>query len=437
MDIDKATLYDLGVFSRHDQDSLLNRLNFARTSGGKEVLTILFQQPFDNELQIKNTQEVLKNIINHLPHFPETITNGTMMVLDKYYESPIGSIPHPSGVINSFFYKLLNRGDYNTLKYSVKHIVTFLKGMKELLALSIDENLAKPLNDVLTAVRLQLEKPFFQKITNLSADYILRVQENIEAGYFFYQHKNSIHLLENLFYKIDAWYSMARATHTLNFHFPEVMECNVPILVAENLCHPLLEQPVGYNFSLSEKENFLFLTGANMAGKSTFIRAIGLSVYLASLGMGVPANKMRMSCFDGILSNIEISDNTLKGESYFFNEVQRIKTTVSKINNGKKWLILIDELFKGTNIQDAMKCSTAVIEGFRKVHTSLFILSTHLYEIGEGLQKYANLQFRYFETEAVGDSLIFSYQLKEGISNDRLGYLILRREKVVDMLDRL
>lgn len=437
MDIDQATLYDLGVFSRHDHDSLLHRLDFARTSGGREVLTRLFQQPFDNELQIKNTQNVIKKFIQHLAQFPETITNGTMMVLDKYYESPVGSIPHPSGTVNSFFYKLLNRGDYNTVKYSVKHIVTFLQGMQELLDLLFDEHLIKPLADLLIEVRLQLEKPLFQRIIHLSAEYTFTTRNNIEWGHFFYQHKNSIHILENLFYKIDAWYSMAKATKMLELHFPEVTKNTVPLLIAENLYHPLLEQPVGYSFSLSEKENFLFLTGANMAGKSTFIRAIGLSVYLASLGMGVPADKMHMSCFDGILSNIDISDNTLKGESYFFNEVQRIKTTVSKINKGKKWLILIDELFKGTNIQDAMKCSTAVIEGLRKVTTSLFILSTHLYEIGEGLQKYSNLQFRYFETEAVGDSLIFSYQLKDGISNDRLGYLILRREKVVDMLNSL
>jgi hypothetical protein len=60
-----------------------------------------------------------------------------------------------------------------------------------------------------------------------------------------------------------------------------------------------------------------------------------------------------------------------------------------------------------------------------------------LYEIGEALKKYPNIQFRYFETEVKNDQLLFSYQLKEGISNDRLGYLILKKEKVVDLLERL
>ena len=98
---------------------------------------------------------------------------------------------------------------------------------------------------------------------------------------------------------------------------------------------------------------------------------------------------------------------------------------------------MIDELFKGTNVQDAMKCSLTVIKGLIKIKNSLFILSTHLYEIGEELKDYSNISFRYFETNVDNEQLQFSYQLKEGISNDRIGYVILKREKVVEMLDKL
>lgn len=127
----------------------------------------------------------------------------------------------------------------------------------------------------------------------------------------------------------------------------------------------------------------------------------------------------------------------MQGESYFFNEVQRIRKTIEKISDGKKWLILIDELFKGTNVQDAMKCSSTVIEGLLKIKNSLFILSTHLYEIGAELKQYSHIQFKYFETAVINEQLFFSYQLKDGISNDRLGYLILKREGVVDLLGKL
>jgi DNA mismatch repair ATPase MutS len=146
---------------------------------------------------------------------------------------------------------------------------------------------------------------------------------------------------------------------------------------------------------------------------------------------------MRLTVFDGLLSNINVVDNIIKGESYFFNEVQRIKNTIIKINDNRKWLVLIDELFKGTNVQDAMKCSTTVVKGLIKISNSLFILSTHLYEISDELKPYPNICFRYFETEVKEDQLQFSYQLKEGVSNDRIGYLILKREKVVEMLEKI
>jgi DNA mismatch repair ATPase MutS len=188
---------------------------------------------------------------------------------------------------------------------------------------------------------------------------------------------------------------------------------------------------------MSKETNFLFLTGANMAGKSTFIKAVGTTVFLAHVGMGVPAESMELTLFDGLLSNINVVDDIVKGESYFFNEVQRIRNTILKISGRGKWLVLIDELFKGTNVQDAMKCSSTVIKGLIKMRTSIFILSTHLYEIAEELKPFPNISFQYFETEVREDTLVFSYQLKEGVSNDRLGYLILKREKVVDMLEKL
>jgi DNA mismatch repair ATPase MutS len=188
---------------------------------------------------------------------------------------------------------------------------------------------------------------------------------------------------------------------------------------------------------MDPEQNILFLTGANMAGKSTLIKAMGSSVFLAHIGMGVPARSMHLTLFDGLLSNINVADNIAKGESYFYNEVQRIKNTIYKINDGKKWLVLIDELFKGTNVQDAMKCSLTVIRGLIKIKNSLFILSTHLYEIGEELREHSNISFKYFETTVADDQLDFSYQLRDGISNDRIGYVILKREKVVEMLEKL
>jgi DNA mismatch repair protein MutS len=243
--------------------------------------------------------------------------------------------------------------------------------------------------------------------------------------------------LIDIFGRLDAWYSMAMAHKTFNLQFPLFVEQSNPLLKAKNLYHILLPNPVPYDIEMNPDHNFIFLTGANMAGKSTLIKGVGAAVFLAHLGMGVPAEEMQLTLFNGLLTNINVVDNIARGESYFFNEVQRIKNTIEKINDGQKWLVLIDELFKGTNVQDAMKCSATVIKGLIKIKNSLFILSTHLYEVGEELKPFSNISFKYFETSVTDGRLEFSYKLKEGISNDRLGYLILQREKVVEMLENL
>jgi DNA mismatch repair protein MutS len=257
------------------------------------------------------------------------------------------------------------------------------------------------------------------------------------ANFVRYHYKQNILELINIYSKLDAWYGMASAMQHYKLVFPEFVDSSQPLISAKQLYHILLPQPVAYDITLNPESNFMFLTGANMAGKSTFIKSVGTAVFLAHAGMGVPAQQMQLSLFDGLLSNINVTDNIAKGESYFYNEVQRIKATITKINDGRKWLILIDELFKGTNVQDAMKCSSTVIEGLLKIKNSLFILSTHLYEIGDSLKQYPNISFNYFETTVINDQLHFSYQLKEGISNDRFGYLILRTEGVIDMLNKL
>jgi DNA mismatch repair ATPase MutS len=291
---------------------------------------------------------------------------------------------------------------------------------------------------LLEQIQMRINKPGLKEILDDFGATDMPTPKLLELGHFLKRRfRQESHELIEAYSKLDAYYSMACACKKYDLCFPEFIAGDEPEITASQLFHPLLHTPVSYDLNLTPEHNFLFLTGANMGGKSTFIKAVGVSVYLAHAGMGVPAKKMQLTLFDGLLSNINVVDNIMQGESYFFNEVQRIRKTIEKISDGKKWLILIDELFKGTNVQDAMKCSSTVIEGLLKIKNSLFILSTHLYEIGEDLKKYSHIQFKYFETSVINEQLYFSYQLKDGISNDRLGYLILKREGVVDLLEKL
>lgn len=437
MQVDKITLQDIGLFDSADHIGLSSHLNFCKSNGGTVYLQQYLHQPLSNLKQIEERQQALREIMNRLAQMDNMkITNGTCLIIEKLYETSFKSTPANISLTGAYWYQFWNKADYSLIKYSVEHLVLFVQNMMEWVdqfeEIKNNPVIEKLINNVNKLVQLpELENlRGRQKITN--------PQEILDLGHFFlYRYKNNTRALLEHFYELDALYSLAKAHIAYQFQFPHWMDDTKPYLEVEQAAHPLVNNAVGNDLTLSPTQNFLFLTGANMAGKSTFIKTIGIVIYLSHIGMGAPAKKITLTVMDGLITNLNISDNVAKGESYFYNEVQRIKNTVLKINDGKKNCVLIDELFKGTNIIDAMKCSIKVIEGLQKLRSSLYILSTHLYEISDNLNKYDNIQFCYFETEVKDKELHFQYHLTPGISQDRIGYLILEREGVVALLDKI
>ena len=438
METDKTTLHDLSIFNHEEEFSVFDKLNFTRTTGGREKLRQIFNKSLSDIDSIKNVQKTLQLILANKEHWPLLVSNGTVMMIYKFYESSIDEPPARPTSITAYLYKLLHGPDFSLIKYSIGHAFDFIKGMQQIVKVFLNEDTPLNLKKVLQKAQVLIERHQFHSISKFEKPSDLSNHEMLAFAYYIrYHYKQNFLELVDIFSLLDAWYGMAVAVNELKLSFPVFISSEEPVLKAKELYHILLHEPVAYDVELNQNHNFIFLTGANMAGKSTFIKAVGSAVFLAHIGLGVPAESMELSLFDGLLSNINVVDNIVKGESYFYNEVQRIKNTILKVNDGRKWLILIDELFKGTNVEDAMKCSTVVIEGLIKIKRSLFILSTHLYQIGENLKGYPNIDFKYFETEVTDGNLIFNYQLKDGVSNDRLGYLILKKEKVIELLEGL
>lgn len=438
MQIDHTSFTDISIFHPEEEFSIFHKLNFTRTIGGREWLWKFFTDPHNDLQKIRGTQKVIRTFMEHIHHWPSEISNGTVLVMEKFLDYQIDPISEAPASFNNLFYKWLHNADYSMIKYSMPHFGDFFRGLRLIAELLSDLDLPPAIKLYIDRINGLLKEPPLKKLSETERGEKPGARQNLYYAYHLRgRYKNSTLELIDIYSRLDAWYSMAVAVKTYQLSFPEFIEQDTPLVDAKGLYHILLPTPVPYDLQMNPEHNFVFLTGANMAGKSTLIKSVGAAVFLAHIGMGVPAQQMKLTLFDGLLSNINVVDNIAKGESFFFNEVQRIKNTIDKINNGKKWLVLIDELFKGTNVQDAMKCSLTVIKGLIKIKNSLFILSTHLYEIGEELKSYPNISFRYFETNVNEDQLSFSYQLREGISNDRIGYVILKREKVVDMLEKL
>lgn len=441
MELDKTTYYDLSIFNRDEEYSLFHRLDFTTTSGGKEYLRQLFSTPLPNIAAITQRQDVLRFILAQEGNWPEIITNGTIVVVENYLEaqiSPISSTSGPGLLINAAITKTIYAPDYGFIKFSFTQVMNLVKGFRSLVQSFNTDQTPLILKQLLDRAQQLLNQREFAELLQIAEPERLNFIQILRYDNLIRQRQKK-HLWEllDVYKKLDAYYAMAKAMRHYKLQFPEFKDTAHPFIAARQLYHMILQSPVSYDIELDPSARFLFLTGANMAGKTTFIKAVGVAVFLAHIGMGVPAQQMQLSFFHGIFSNIQVQDNIFKGESYFYSEVQRIKNTIIKISNGKHWLVLIDEMFKGTNVEDAKNCSLAVIQGLLRSSNCLFILSTHLYELAEALQEEPNIRFKYFESQVISDSLHFTYQLKDGIAKEKIGYLILKREKVLDLLKEI
>ena len=191
---------------------------------------------------------------------------------------------------------------------------------------------------------------------------------------------------------------------------------------------------MGNSLVLAEKSNVLFLTGANMAGKSTLMKSVGINIYLAHIGFPVAAADMEFSVREGLYSSINVADNINLGYSHFYAEVVRVKQAALAAASGKRLLLMFDELFKGTNVKDAYDGTLAVTEGFAEYSECLFIVSTHIIEVGQALKGRSNIKFAYMPTIMEGSRPRYTYKMQEGITEDRQGMMIIRNEGILEMI---
>ena len=199
-----------------------------------------------------------------------------------------------------------------------------------------------------------------------------------------------------------------------DYAFPELSD-EGPMLHARELGHPLLgPSAVGNDITLDRRQPILVISGANMAGKSTLLRTIGVSVSLAYAGAPVQAASMAMSDLV-LVTSIRVADSLQRGESRFAAELQRIRLMLDSVRRGRPTLVLIDELFAGTNSYDRHAGAAALGEHLLEFESALAILSTHDRNVTrwaeQRSERVANMHFR----DVFGDGeMKFDYKLHDG-----------------------
>src|ERR1043165_7533811 len=144
MDIDKISFSDISIFHPEEEFSIFHKLNFTQTTGGKEWLKKFFSEQHDSLEKIRGTQKVIRTLMEHIKDWPGDITNGTILVMEKFMDYNLDPIGENPSSLNSLIYKWLHSEDYSMVKYSIPHFADFFRGIRKIASLLDDPDL--PLN---------------------------------------------------------------------------------------------------------------------------------------------------------------------------------------------------------------------------------------------------------------------------------------------------
>ncbi len=239
---------------------------------------------------------------------------------------------------------------------------------------------------------------------------------------------NDIHIAEwfSVLHEIDALNSLAGfGFNHPDFVYPEFSESGA--VDAKDLGHPLIlgDERVNNIFTISGETKIVIVTGANMAGKSTFLRTIGVNLVLAGTGSKVCASSFNYKPMR-LITSMRAIDSLYKHESYFFSELKRLKHIVDEIKNGEQVFFILDEILKGTNSHDKTKGSIALTEQLLKLCT-VGIIATHDLELGKLSEMYpGKIVNNCFEVEFDDGRLIFDYILRSGITTSHNAIYLMK-----------
>jgi len=432
--IDKQTLDELNLLGKFRSGSVYNLFNQVKTRGGEQLLDKMFRSPMNDVRKINERTDVFRFFQEKQLTFP--VDAQQISLMREYMDSGVGSnLPMVfAGTVVKRILSSLARDERH--KKNIQGLQAVIAVMNRCYAF-LQNTPAAPdtyKNRVAQIMRV-LSDPRMEKLRKIDIYKSLALKELV-----YYNHLLKSKLFREVedvmrfIYELDVNIHVSAVARSKGFTFAKAFFPEQNVLSADNLRHPCLDKAIGNSLLLDEESNVLFLTGANMAGKSTFMKSVGIGIYLAHIGFPVAADFMEFSVRDGLYSSINVADNINLGYSHFYAEVVRVKQAAEAAASGKRLMLMFDELFKGTNVKDAYDGTLAVTEGFSEYTECLFIVSTHIIEVGEALKTRSNIKFAYMPTVMDGSRPRYTYRMREGITQDRQGMMIIRNEGILELI---
>ena len=432
--IDRQTLDELNLLGKFRSGSVYHLFNHVKTRGGEQLLEQMFRTPLTDAMHINQRSSIFQFFQQAKLVFPFDVQQVSLM--REYLDGGAGrsAVSILAGTVVKKLLSSLTRDE--RYKKNIQGLQAAIVTLNRCYScLEVLWPMKGPFSERVASIRQILAGKQLEKLRNTDIYAALPVKKLA-----FYDHllknrfkKEMEEVLEFIF-ELDVNIAVSDVGRNKGFSYAVALDPGRNLLQATNLAHPCIDKAVGNTISMNGSHNVVFLTGANMAGKSTLMKSIGIGLYLAHMGFPVAASQMEFSVREGLYSSINVADNIGLGYSHFYAEVVRVKQAAEAAASGKRLLLMFDELFKGTNVKDAYDGTLAVTEAFAEYQDCLFIVSTHIIEVGEALKGTANIQFRYMPTVMDGVRPRYTYQMEEGITEDRQGMMIIRNEGILELI---
>ncbi|WP_342084417.1 MutS-related protein [Dyadobacter sp. OTU695] len=435
--VDRHTLHELQLLPENSRTaSIFAFYNQTETLGGSDYLKSIITKPKGTLDDIRRFQKLLKTIAARPNAWQINIAKAYAAAAESYFALSVAHSMSQDVVkhwFDTWLYSVKNKGEYYRIQSGVLATLRLARAVENTL-----NNLSETvIPDEIKEDIDQLRKFIFSPV--LSA-FLKRNDGKLSNGSIFYldyhfriSHRNEFRQMLDTLYRLDACQAIIKTARRHQLTFPE-FDPRLNGFRADSVWHPLITDAVANNFSLGSDQPVCILTGANTSGKTTFLKTCGILVYLAHLGWPVPAQSLRLPFTDRLFTSIHLSDDLDQGFSHFYNEMIRIKQISQALSVGERCFVIVDELFRGTNQEDAFHCSKTVLDGFANFEGSYFLVSTHLHELISHYTGHSQLSFHCFRTRITGHQFQNTFKIEEGAAFEKVGRLIMDQTGVTALL---
>lgn len=434
---DKQTLNDLNIIGKPGTDSVYGLYNNTYTRGGADILEQMFLYPLRDAQAINNRSATIQYFSEIKAKFPFKTDLLDSAEIYMAMTDQRTKLRHDDNNISRKIGNLIAAdGDYKVIYNGITAIVTLLHTLNNFIAEIGASAIKTPYHQDLAQMSALLNDPGIAPLMALKQIGKLSHSEVVDYDNLLrFTFRLRIKELLGCIYQLDVYIAVADVALKLNYVFPVAKTDKQQAVKFTGVYHPLVKNALANSIDISPQNNIVFLTGANMAGKSTFMKTLGIALYLAHMGFPVAAEKMEFPVMDGLYTTINLPDDLGSGNSHFYAEVLRVKKIAKELGAGKNLFVIFDELFRGTNVKDAYEGTIAITQAFAEKPNCMFVVSTHIIEAGEVLrERCSNINFVYLPTLMEGNQPVYTYKLAQGITADRHGMIIINNERILEII---